>query len=163
MDDIAERRRPLSGRTRRAPARYDRDLYSWAVEQAALLRAGRIVEVDAGNIAEELDDVGNEQYEKLESALRIILLHLLKWDHQPARRSRSWWASINVGRNQVRRALRKNPGLKRRLDEAIIAAYEDARVQAAAQTHLSPRTFPARCAFSWQQLMDREIAWPVNE
>jgi Domain of unknown function DUF29 len=163
MDDITERRRHFPGRTRRVPARYDRDLYSWAVEQAALLRAGRIIEADAGDIAEELDDVGTEQYDKLESALRIILVHLLKWDHQPARRSRSWWASIAVGRNQVRRVLRKNPGLKRRLDEAITAAYEDARVQAAAQTHLGPRTFPARCPLSWQQLMEREIAWPVEE
>jgi len=163
MDDITERRRHFPGRTRRVPARYDRDLYSWAVEQAALLRAGRIIEADAGDIAEELDDVGTEQYDKLESALRIILVHLLKWDHQPARRSRSWWASIAVGRNQVRRALRKNPRLQRRFDEAISAAYEDARVQAAAQTHLGPRTFPARCPLSRQQLMEREIAWPVEE
>ena len=93
-----------------ARARYDRDLYGWATEQAALLRAGRIAEADAQNIAEELDDVGSEQYDKLESALRLILLHLLKWDHQPERRTRSWWASITVQRNHVRRLLRKNPG-----------------------------------------------------
>src|ERR687883_164807 len=84
-------------------ARYDRDLYSWAIEQAALLRAGRIAEADVLNIAEEIDDVGNEQYDKLESALRIILIHLLKWDHQPERRSRSWWASIRVQRRHVRK------------------------------------------------------------
>jgi hypothetical protein len=58
MDNITERRRHFPDRTRRVPACYDRDLYSWAVEQAALLRAGRIIEADAGNIAEELDDVG---------------------------------------------------------------------------------------------------------
>jgi hypothetical protein len=53
------------------------------LEQAALLRAGRITEADALNIAEEeLDDVGNEQYDKLESALRVISVHLLKWDQQ---------------------------------------------------------------------------------
>jgi hypothetical protein len=78
MDDRCE---PLNKNEPRA--RYDRDLYSWAVEQAALLRSGRVTELDALNIAEELDDVGNEQYDKLESALRPILLHLLKWDHQP--------------------------------------------------------------------------------
>jgi hypothetical protein len=159
MDDITDRSRHGSGRTARGAGRYDRDLYSWAVEQAALLRAGRIAEADAGHIAEELDDVGNEQYEKLQSALRIMQLHPLKRDHQSGRRSRSWWASITVGRNRVRRVLRKNPGLKRRLEEAVMAAYEDARVQAAAQTRLNPRTFPARCPFSWQQIMEREIAW----
>ena len=162
MDDITEPRRHFPGRTRRLPARYDRDLYSWAVEQAALLRAGRIIEADAGNIAEELDDVGSEQYDKLQSALQIILLHLLKWDHQP-RGGHAAGGQVLPGRNQVRRVLRKNPGLKRRLEEAITAAYEDARVQAAAQTRLGPRTFPARCPSSRQQLMEREIAWPVEE
>jgi Domain of unknown function DUF29 len=162
MDDRSEtaRRRPAGPGGE--PARYDRDLYSWAVEQAELLRAGRIAEADARNIAEELDDVGNEQYDKLQSALRIILLHLLKWDHQPRRRSRGWWASITVQRNHVRRVLRKNPGLKPHVNEAVGEAYEDARVQAAVQTHLNQRAFPARCPFSWHDIMEREISWPAE-
>jgi hypothetical protein len=101
-------RRETGGASGRA--RYQDDLYSWAVEQAALLRAGQITEADAKNIAEELDDVGNEQYRRLESALRIILLHLLKWDHQPERRSHSWWSSILVQRNQVRRRCSRTLG-----------------------------------------------------
>ena len=141
-------------------ARYDRDLYGWAAEQAALLRAGRIAEADAANIAGELDDVGSEQYDKLESALRLILLHLLKWDHQPERRSRSWWATITVQRNQVRRVLRKNPGLKPQVKAAIADAYEDARIEAAAQTRLSPRKFPAHCPYAWDEIMERPIEWP---
>ena len=159
MDDRAHSAR-RQGRAGREPARYDQDLYSWAVEQAALLRAGRIVEVDAANIAEELDDVGNEQYDKLESALRIILLHLLKWDHQPARRSRSWTASILVQRNHVQKVLRKNSGLKPRVEEAIIEAYADARVLAAAQTRMEPTSFPEHCPYSWQQITERPIDWP---
>src|SRR5712691_2697271 len=136
------------------PARYDRDLYSWAVEQAALLRAGRIAEIDAHNIAEELDDVGNEQYDRLESALRIILLHLLKWDHQPERRSRSWRASILSQRHRVRRILRKNPGLKFRLDEAVADGYADARIEAGAQTSLEDDLFPVDCPYSFEQIME---------
>jgi hypothetical protein len=141
--------------------RYERDLYGWATEQAALLRAGRIAEADARNIAEELDDVGSEQYDKLESALRLILLHLLKWDHQPERRSRSWWASITVQRNQVRRVLRKNPGLKPQVKTAMADAYEDARIEAAAQTRLSPRKLPAQCPYAWDEIMERLVEWPA--
>src|SRR3982751_98824 len=132
MDDRSDSRRRNS--SEREPARYDRDLYGWAVEQAALLRAGRIAEADVLNIAEEIDDVGNEQYDKLESALRLILLHLLKWDHQPGRRSRSWRASISVQRKHVLRVLRKTPGLKSAVDEAIVEAYETARIEAGVQT-----------------------------
>ena len=48
------------------------DLYSWAVRQAALLREGRLAEIDAAAIAEEIDDVGEEEYHRLESALRVV-------------------------------------------------------------------------------------------
>ena len=88
------------GRRRSARAK-EADLYSWALRQAELLRAGRLSEIDAVAIAEEIDDVGEEQYDKLESALRVLMLHLLKWDHQPDRRSRSWTLTI---REQRRRA-----------------------------------------------------------
>jgi hypothetical protein len=144
-------------------ARYDRDLYSWAVEQAALLRAGRVAEADVLNIAEEIDDVGNEQYHRLESALRIILLHLLKWDHQPLRRSRSWSASIRVQRIHVQKLLRKNPGLKPEVDGAVTEAYETARIEAASQTSLEEDTFPVDCPYSWDDIMDRDIPWPPKD
>ncbi len=58
-----------------APARYNADRYGWAAQQAGLLREGRLSEIDAPNIAEELDDAGNEQYDKLESALTVLLMH----------------------------------------------------------------------------------------
>jgi hypothetical protein len=141
-------------------ARYDEDLYGWAVEQAALLRAGRIAEADALNIAEELDDVGNEQYDKLESALRVILLHLLKWNHQPERRSRSWRNSVMVHRNHVSKVLRKNPGLKPHVADAIAEAYEDARLDAATETDRDEDSFPKSCPYEWDAIMNRAIDWP---
>ena len=156
MDDPDSARKSAPADARDG-ARYDRDLYSWAVEQAALLRAGRLAEVDALNLAEEIDDVGNEQYDKLESALRLILLHLLKWDRQPERRSRSWQLSIAVQRRHVLRVLRKNPGLKAVVDEAVTEAYEIARLEAAAQTLLEEDIFPVECPYSWNEIMDRAI------
>ena len=160
MDDPSETARQRPAEVGREPARYDRDLYSWAVEQAALLRAGRMDEADVLNIAEELDDVGNEQYDKLESALRIILLHLLKWDHRSERRSRSWRSSILVQRNHVRRVIKKNPGLKPLVDGAVVEAYSDARLEATSETDLDEHVFPAPCPYSWQEIMERPIDWP---
>ena len=76
------------------------------MRQAALLRAGRLSEIDPVAIAEEIDDVGSEEYHRLESALRVVMLHLLKWDHQPDRRSRSWTLSILEHRKRVLRNFR---------------------------------------------------------
>ena len=111
-------KRTAEDKTRPA-ARYGDDLYTWVQEQVALLRAGRLSEVDAANVAEELADVGSEQYEKLESALAVLTLHLLKWDFQPKRRSRSWEATIKEQRRRIMRVLKKNPGLKSLISEAV--------------------------------------------
>jgi hypothetical protein len=145
-----------------APTKRD-DLYSWAVRQAELLRAGRLSEIDPVAIAEEIDDVGEEQYDKLESALRVLMLHLLKWDHQPDKRSRSWTASIREQRRRVLRQLRKNPGLRSRLDEALSEAYEDARDEASAETGLPVSLFPERRPFEYTEIVERSIVWPGDE
>jgi hypothetical protein len=145
------------------PAAKAADLYSWALRQAELLRAGRLSEIDAEAIAEEIDDVGEEQYDKLESALRVLMLHLLKWDHQPDKRSRSWTASVREQRRRVLRQLRKNPGLRSRLSEALGEAYEDARDEASAETGLPPSVFPERRPFEYAEIMERSIVWPGDE
>jgi hypothetical protein len=77
-----------------SPTRYEDDLYTWVEEQCALLRAGRLTEIDALNVAEELADVGREQLDKLQSAIAVLTMHLLKWDHQPKKRSRSWELTV---------------------------------------------------------------------
>src|SRR5271155_1746336 len=139
------------------------DVYSWAVHQAELLRAGRLAEIDALAIAEEIDDVGEEQYDKLESALRVLMLHLLKWDHQPDKRSRSWTASVREQRRRVLRQLRKNPGLRSRLNEALGDAYEDARDEAYVETGLPLKVFPAKRPFEYAEIMERPVVWPGDE
>src|SRR6202044_2293640 len=142
------------------PAAKEADLYSWARRQAELLRAGRLSEIDPAAIAEEIDDVGDEQYDKLESSLRVVMLHLLKWDHQPDRRSRSWTLSIREQRRRVLRQLRKNPGLKPLLDEAISEAYEDARDEASSETGLPLTAFPVSRPYEYAEIMERPVVWP---
>jgi hypothetical protein len=147
----------------RTPVTKEADLYSWALRQSELLRAGRLSEIDPAGIAEEIDDVGDEQYDKLESALRVLMLHLLKWDHQPTMRSRSWTLTVLAQRRRVQRQLRKNPGLKSRLDEALTDAYEDGRIEASSETGLPLRTFPVTRPFEYPEIMERPIVWPGDE
>ncbi|MGB7975946.1 MAG: DUF29 domain-containing protein [Roseiarcus sp.] len=139
------------------------DLYSWAVRQAELLRAGRLAEIDPVAIAEEIDDVGEEEYHRLESALRVVMLHLLKWDHQHQRRSRSWTLSIREHRTRVLRRLRRSPGLKSQVDEALEAAYEDARLEASSETGLPLKIFPRKPPFDYSEVMERLIVSPGDE
>jgi|SRR5580704_8790883 hypothetical protein len=147
----------------RTPVTKASDLYSWALRQAELLRAGRLDDIDPIGIAEEIDDVGDEQYDKLESALRVLMLHLLKWDHQPTMRTRPWTMTVREQRRRALRQLKKNPGLKSRLDEALADAYEDARDEASSETGLPLRAFPATRPFDYADIMERPIVWPGDE
>jgi Domain of unknown function DUF29 len=155
--------RSAAGEKTAAPVAKETDLYSWALRQADLLRAGRLSEIDPVAIAEGIDDVGEEQYERLESALRVLMLHLLQWDHQPEMRSRSWALSILEHRKRAQRQLRKNPGLKSRLDEALEAAYEDARLEASSETGLPMRAFPPQRPFEYAEVTERPVVWPGDE
>jgi hypothetical protein len=141
-----------------AQADYERDFYSWLMEQAQFVREGRWSALDRENLAEEIESLGREQFNKLESALRVLLLHILKWDHQPGKRTRSWTLSIKEQRLMVRRVLDDNPGLKSRRNEALTLAYELARVRAARETKLSESRFPVECPYSWDEIVSREFS-----
>jgi hypothetical protein len=149
-------------RRTRAPAgtRYEQDFYLWANEQAEHLRRGDWSKLDALNLAEEIEDLGREVYNELRSRFRIILLHLLKWDHQPERRSRSWASSIEVQRIDAEELLGKHHSLEPRIPEAIADAYRRARIEAAGETGREKRAFSGECPYSFDEIMTRPIPWP---
>ena len=143
-------------------AGYDRDFYTWSQEQGRLVREGRWTEVDRENVAEEIESLGREQFNKLESAFRVLLMHMLKWDHQPKRRSRSWAASIDNQRIELDSVLADNPGLKPRIVEAIGRAYRRARNEAVIETGLKKSTFPETCPYSLDDILARPFEHERN-
>jgi hypothetical protein len=138
-----------------AGAGYDRDFYSWSLEQARLVREGRWDAVDRANVAEEIESLGREQFNKLESALRVLMLHMLKWDHQPALRSRSWALSIKTQRVELDDIMADNPGLKPRIGEAIARGYRKASIEAARETGLDEELFSKTCPYTWDDIVSR--------
>jgi hypothetical protein len=140
------------------PADYNQDFYSWLIEQARHVRIGEWGAIDRDNLAEEIESLGREQFNKLESALRVLLIHFLKWDHQPSKRSRSWMLSIKEQRLELEDVLDDNPGLKPRIAEALARAYRKARVQAARETRLDEKSFPDTCGYSFEDIISREFA-----
>jgi hypothetical protein len=138
-------------------AEYQSDIYSWSQEQARLLREGPWALVDRDNVAEEIESLGRTEFNRLESALRVLLLHMLKWEHQPQKRSRSWVLSIKEQRLAIEDVLADNPGLKPRIGEALARAYRRARIEAAKETGLDEATFPGTCGYSFEDATTREF------
>lgn len=143
-----------------APSLYDEDFYGWCNEQAALVRAGRLGELDLENVAEELESLGKEQANSLRSSYRVLLVHLLKWQYQPKRRTRSWAGTIVRERTNAVERLDENPGLKQQQRSLFVQAYNRARREAAAETGLALATFPTECPFTLEQAHDDEF-WPA--
>lgn len=149
----------LDRKTGQTTRTYEADLYGWVEDQVALLRANQAGSIDASHITQELDDLGRSEFDKLVSAIRVVLHHFLKWDHQPERRSRSWVITVRTQRRRIRRELRDSPSLKPKIEEAITQAYPDALAGARQETGLSAQLFPQTCPYTWQEIVERKIAF----
>ena len=148
-------------RTLDKPSLYDTDYVAWLEEQAAHLRAGRLSALDVLNLAEELEGLARSDRHELANRLETLILHLLKWDHQPGRRSRSWQSTIVEQRIRIRRLLDESPSLRPGLAEIAAKVYPDAVDRAIVETGLARRRFPEALSYSLEQLFAREL--PAGE
>lgn len=138
---------------------HDQDLVAWATANAALLRAGRLSEIDALNLAEELEDMGRGERRALGSHLRNLLLHLLKWRYQPRRRGASWRRSVVNARQEIETLLLDSPSLRAGLPALLAGEYDRAAALAVAETGLSRGRFPERCPFALADVLATDW-WP---
>jgi Domain of unknown function DUF29 len=134
---------------------YEEDFYAWTVEQSRLLRSGELSAIDAANIAEEIESMGRSDRRELKSLLVVLLMHLLKWRHQPAARSRSWSATIDEQRLQIEGVLAESPSLRPMLATMLPEACAIARIRAIAETGLADEAFPEACPFSQGKVLSR--------
>ncbi len=137
---------------------YEADFYAWTQETAAQLQRGELGAIDMQALIEEVIDLGNRHKDAIESLLTVLFCHMLKWDYQPARQSRSWVLSIEASRAAIHRRLRKTPSLKPAVAELLPDAYAAAVFQAAEQTGLELKAFPDVCPYSQDEVFTRQFA-----
>lgn len=140
--------------TRPASQLYDEDFVVWAIETARLLRERRFEQIDIEHLAEEVEAMGRSQKHEVRSRLRVLLVHLLKWKHQPRRRSAGWQSTMTTQRTELRDLFEQSPSLRRQVSEALPRVYLDAAKLAAIETGLAADAFPRACPFSPAQILD---------
>lgn len=119
---------------------------------SALAASGRYEEIDYHHLSEYLADMAKRDRREVFSRLIVLLSHLLKWEHQPDRRSGSWRGTMREQRRELRQLLES--GTLRNHAEAVLAdAYSEARRQAADETELSLDIFPASNAWNLDELL----------
>ena len=134
---------------------YEEDYAQWAELMAQLLQDGAFDQLDIENIAEELRDLSKRERDRLLSSIRLILHHLLKWDYQINKRSRSWQITIERERNNIELYLEDSPSLKRYLAQKWVEKmYRNGRLNAIQETGLD---FPKECPYQIEDVLERDI------
>ena len=133
---------------------YDHDYYRWLLKNAKLLKAGRVDEIDAANIAEELESMGKRDRRQLINRLIILLAHLIKWAYQPEAISSSWSGTIKEQRRRLNQLLTDSPSLRAVLNEQLAPTWQEAKEDASEETGLAISTFPEHCLWTTGKLLD---------
>ena len=103
--------------------------------------------------------MGKRQNRDLASRLAVLVMHLLKWGYQPARRSPSWQRTIREQRRQLTRLLTAHPSLRIQLPVLLVESYPQARAKALDETGLPTTALPQNCPWMVTQILDDEF-WP---
>ena len=137
---------------------YERDFYSWTRDQAARLRELRGHNaLDTAYLAEEIEDLGRERRDAVQSNIERFLEHLVKLAASPSDAPRGLWR--REARAFAGNARRKfSPGMRQHLDPA------DAWSQAVAMARdeLSDYgerlgTAQADCPLGLDEMLDAEL------
>ena len=135
---------------------YETDFYTWTQTQAQLLRAGS--EFDRDNVAEELEALGRSDRREVFNRLRLILLHLIKWECQPYDRSRSWSGTIRVQRLDLERVFKDSPSLRNYARSVVEEAFAEALDRATEEIgYLTPVKQSFKKTYTFEQAMDEKL------
>ncbi|MFN7713853.1 MAG: DUF29 domain-containing protein [Pseudanabaenaceae cyanobacterium] len=135
---------------------YEKDFYLWLDQAAHLLRHRNLNELDLENLIEEIESMGRSEKRTINSNLRILLMHLLKYKYQPEKRSNSWRYTIIEHRQRLQESLQDSPSLNRHFATEFNDCYTAAKKLAATETGMPIDTFPITSPFTTSQVLDQE-------
>lgn len=133
---------------------HERDFYGWVEQQCAALRDHDSSRLDWSGLQEELEALGRQETRELVSRLGVLLGHLLQWELQPDRRSRSCFCSIREQRRAIERLLKQNPSLRTKAADALADGFETGVDLVLRETDLPLRSLPAASPWTPEQALD---------
>jgi uncharacterized protein DUF29 len=143
-------------------ALYEEDIYAWSQHQAAVLRrmaadpAALPNDLDLEHVAEEIEEVGNEQRYAVESGLVQALVHLIKLVALPDDQAARHWAKeadafLDTAENRCRSSMRRVLDLAKLWRRASRLAVRSLEIDG----HMAP-PLPEECPFGLEELVGGE-------
>lgn len=124
--------------------------YRTAVAVKQALADGHIAEA-ANGIGELIEALSKSERRALKSQLVRLMLHIIKWQTQPERRSLSWIASIEGARDEIADICEETPSLNEEVikglwGRAFIIAKRNAEAEMGRRSDLTGLT--------WQEMFE---------
>ncbi|MCC5625460.1 DUF29 domain-containing protein [Nostoc sp. CHAB 5715] len=135
-------------------ATYKGDFYAWLYKSAELLRRRQFSELDLEQIAEELEGMARSDKRQLINRFAVLLAHLLKWQYQSEKRSKSWERTIKEQRKRISLLLEDSPSLRHEIEQKLADAYEIAVLSAANETGLDEDYLPESCEYTLDEVLN---------
>jgi hypothetical protein len=119
--------------------------YRTAVAIKQEIEEGRIAEATIG-LEELIEALSRSEKRALKSQLVRLMLHIIKWQTQPERRSLGWIASIEDARDEIVDIREETPSLNEQVVQelwtrAFIIAKRDAEAQMGRRTKIETLTW----------------------
>jgi malonyl CoA-acyl carrier protein transacylase len=131
---------------------YQSDEVAWLEQMAALAAEGDTASLDLAHLGEYLLEMARREKREVVSRLVTLLVHLLKWEHQPDHRSRSWDLTIQEQREELQELL-ESGALRNHAQQELAQAYRKAVRRAAVETEKAEKDFPEECPYHWDQIL----------
>ena len=132
---------------------YEQDFCLWIKATAQQLKEGKFNQIDIPNLVEEIESMGRSEKRELKNRLIVLLMHLLKWEYQPEKRSQSWRSTIAEQRICIESLLEDSPSLQPLILEVFDNCYEKACQKAADETGIKLNFFPKQSPFTLEETL----------
>lgn len=150
----------------------EKDFDDWIEKQKQFLLNKDFENLDIEKLIDELDNMVSSPLSSLQSHLKILLTHLLKYNYQTTKLKDHWiedkviytWIpSIENPRSEIEDLLDTHPHLKTVLSDTVILAYQKAKKDAVKQLNkyiriksklLNDKSFPETCPWDFETIMD---------
>ncbi|WOG27983.1 DUF29 domain-containing protein [Endozoicomonas sp. 8E] len=148
---------------------YKTDYTQWLSQQRELLAQRQFDQLDIDNLLEAMDSEMGDNTRELGSHFKILLIHLLKYDHQKRvlqdhwvedKVLHTWVPSINNARVEIEDILTQNPCLQSSTEAIMDDVYPKAKKSAIEELNryikikskrLNKNSFPKECPWSFEQ------------
>ncbi|MCG6138135.1 MAG: DUF29 domain-containing protein [Nostoc sp. LLA-1] len=136
---------------------YEQDFYLWTQTIVQKLKENKLNEINLPNLIEEIESMERSEKRELKSRLIVLLIHLIKWQYQPEKRSESWRSTITEQRICIELLLEDSPILQPMLKEIFEDCYQKSRLKAADETGIKLNFFPKKSPFTLEEALNNYL------